>query len=193
MDWWRLHRKVFTEEQCKAICERAFTYPARKGTVGYGGEKKVGVVSKIRKSTLRWLNREDLQLQWAYLRMERLALESNEMAFGLEISGLCGGFHAVQFTEYHGDEEHHYDWHADDNWKRREPFDRKLSKVIQLSKPEDYEGGRLELWNDPLPEGHFREQGDVIVFPAFNRHRVTPVTKGLRYSLVTWFLGPKLR
>jgi PKHD-type hydroxylase len=161
--------------------------------VGYGGAKKLGVNASIRKSTVRWLGREDAQLQWAYLRMERLALESNEMAFGLDISGLCGGFHGVQFTEYHGNEEHHYDWHSDDNFKRKEPFDRKLSMVIQLSKADAYEGGRLELWNDPLPEDSFREQGDVIVFPAFNRHRVTPVTKGLRYSLVTWFLGPKLR
>jgi PKHD-type hydroxylase len=193
MDWWRLIPKAFSEEQCKAIVDRALTYPDRDGTVGYGGAKKMDVIASIRKSKIRWLGREDQYLQWAYLRMERLLLEANEVAFGLDISGTCGGFHGVQFTEYHGDEEHHYDWHEDNNWKRTAPFDRKLSMVIQLSKPEDYEGGRLELHNDPLPDKHFRNQGDVIIFPSFNRHRVAPVTSGLRYSLVTWFLGPKLR
>lgn len=86
-----------------------------------------------------------------------------------------------------------YDWHEDNAWKGRTPFDRKLSLVAQLSRPEDYQGGRLELHNDPLPDTHFRGQGDIIVFPAFNRHRVTPVTAGTRYSLVTWFVGPRLR
>lgn len=86
-----------------------------------------------------------------------------------------------------------YDWHEDNAWKGRTPCDRKLSLVAQLSRPEDYQGGRLELHNDPLPDTHFRAQGDILVFPAFNRHRVTPVTAGTRYSLVTWFVGPRLR
>lgn len=193
MDWWRVTPKAFSEAQCKAIVERAFQYPAKDGTVGYGGDKKIDVVQEIRTSTVRWLSREDVSLQWLYLRMERLMLEANEVAFGLDISGVCGGFHEFQFTEYHGSSEGHYDWHEDNNWKRNTPFDRKLSMVIQLSKREDYEGGVLELHNDPLPDNLFREQGDVIIFPSWNRHRVTPVTSGTRYSGVTWFLGPKLR
>lgn len=173
------------------MVSRALQYPSRDGTVGYGGASAVDTT--IRKSTLRWVQREDRLLQWLFLRMERLMLESNRAGFGLDIAGQCGGFTEIQFTEYHGDAEHRYDWHEDNNWKRTEPFDRKLSMVIQLSKPEDYEGGRLELHNDPLPEEYFRDQGDVILFPAFNRHRVTPVTSGTRYSLVTWFVGPRLR
>lgn len=78
-------------------------------------------------------------------------------------------------------------------WKKAMPFDRKISMVIQLSKPEQYEGGRLELANDPLPADKFVNQGDIIFFPAFNRHRVLPVTRGIRYSLVTWFVGPKFK
>lgn len=193
MDWWRCHRKAFTEAQCDAIIKRAMEYPAREGAIGYGGGKPAVVTPSIRNSTIRMLGREDAALQWVYLRLERIMFESNESAFGLDIAGSCGGFSAVQFTEYDSETEQHYDWHEDNNWKGKTPFDRKLSLVVQLSKREEYEGGRLELWNDPLPEGMFVDQGDVIVFPSFNRHRVTPVTKGRRYSLVTWFSGPRLR
>lgn len=173
------------------MVSRAMQYPTRDGTVGYGGTNVVD--TSIRKSTLRWVSREDPAMQWLFLRMERLMLESNRVGFGLEIAGQCGGFTEIQFTEYHADAGHRYDWHEDNNWRRTEPFDRKLSMVIQLSKQQDYEGGRLELHNDPLPEGYFRDQGDVILFPSFNRHRVTAVTSGTRYSLVTWFVGPRLR
>ena len=34
------------------------------------------------------------------------------------------------------------------------------------------------------------EEGSIIVFPSFVEHRVTPVTEGIRYSLVSWFVGP---
>jgi PKHD-type hydroxylase len=193
MDWWRCHRKAFSASDCARIVERAMAYPSREGTVGYGGTKKIGVTKGVRNSTIRWIHREDQSMLWAFLRLERILLESNEVAFGLDICGLCGGFHGVQFTEYHAEGEQHYDWHEDNNWKRNAPMDRKLSLVVQLSERGDYDGGKLELKNDPLPEGMFCEQGDVIVFPSFNRHRVTPVTRGVRYSLVTWALGPRLR
>jgi PKHD-type hydroxylase len=69
---------------------------------------------------------------------------------------------------------------------------RKLSMVIQLSEPL-YTGGTLDLENDPLPPGVFARKGSAIFFPSFNWHRVTPVTAGVRYSLVCWFMGPPFR
>ena len=63
--------------------------------------------------------------------------------------------------------------------------------VLQLSPAEDYEGGRLELLQGGLSNDVFRDRGDLIFFPSFNKHRVTEVTKGRRLSLVTWFTGPK--
>jgi PKHD-type hydroxylase len=59
--------------------------------------------------------------------------------------------------------------------------------VIQLSDPSDYEGGNFLFWNDS-PEG-FKERGSVLVFPSFRPHKVEPVTKGLRRSLVSWIEG----
>jgi PKHD-type hydroxylase len=192
MNWSHIFPKALSEDDCAKVLERAFQYPSQAGTVGYGGETH-GVDERIRKSTIRWLQREDPYLGWLYLRIEHLVLKSNRESFGFDLSGTCGGFSEIQFTEYHAEGEQKYDWHEDNNWKGSGGFDRKLSVVIQLSHPTSYEGGRLELHNDPLGEKDFRGMGDVILFPSFNRHRVTPVTRGVRYSLVTWVCGPRLR
>jgi len=69
---------------------------------------------------------------------------------------------------------------------------RKLSFSIQLSKSEDYEGGDLVLNTGDLFTAP-RKQGAMIVFPSYTVHEVTPVTQGVRYSLVGWVAGPKWR
>jgi|TARA_B100001939_G_scaffold147958_1_gene128124 Rps23 Pro-64 3,4-dihydroxylase Tpa1-like proline 4-hydroxylase len=69
---------------------------------------------------------------------------------------------------------------------------RKLSFVVQLSDPEDYEGGNLQLL-DEAGKSYFapRQRGTVIVFDSRTQHRVLKVTKGLRKSLVGWVVGPR--
>ena len=75
---------------------------------------------------------------------------------------------------------------------------RKISMIVSLSEPTDYEGGQLEF--DPINEDHdsgrnvlecqeIKPRGSVVVFPSFVWHRVKPVTKGTRYSLVIWNIG----
>ena len=65
---------------------------------------------------------------------------------------------------------------------------RKLSMSINLN--DDFEGGDLILYDsDPIKQ----KTGNATFFPSFMPHEVTPVTKGTRYSLVMWFLGPPLR
>ena len=113
-----------------------------------------------------------------------------------------------QFTKY--SEGQYYDWHCD-SWDK--PYTgekhgkdyigkiRKLSAVINLSSADEYEGGCLEfdLRNkDPgqptkITADETRSKGSVIVFPSHVWHRVTPVTKGTRYSLVLWCLGKPFR
>ena len=102
----------------------------------------------------------------------------------------------IQFTKYIGNPNApgKYDWHHDVDWAESRAFHRKLSIVFQLSDKSNYEGGDFEF--DPtLPQlpPEALEQGSVIVFPSFHRHRVTPVTSGIRHSLVTWVEGPHWR
>ena len=70
---------------------------------------------------------------------------------------------------------------------------RKISISIQLSRPEDYDGGDLELMYGTEPQKLDRTRGAFIAFPSFMLHRVTPVTRGTRWSLVAWILGTRWR
>jgi PKHD-type hydroxylase len=70
---------------------------------------------------------------------------------------------------------------------------RKLSLSVQLSEPEDYEGGSLLLYNGEEPMTLPKTRGTGLFFPSYSLHEVTPVTKGIRYSLVAWFLGPRFK
>lgn len=101
---------------------------------------------------------------------------------------LIGFFEGLQFTEYNAPADE-YKAHIDRMYGNQNV--RKLSMVIQLSDPDTYEGGDLELI---LGHGRDiyklpREKGAMILFPSWMLHRVTPVTKGKRQSLVGWVCG----
>jgi PKHD-type hydroxylase len=94
----------------------------------------------------------------------------------------------LQYTEYDESYQGHYDWHIDtgaNNSSRR-----KLSISIQLSDSSEYEGGELQLNGGGPITTCKKTKGTIIMFPSFLLHRVTPVTKGTRRSLVVWVTGP---
>jgi PKHD-type hydroxylase len=77
---------------------------------------------------------------------------------------------------------------------------RKLSLTINLNKPGEYDGGNLKFDFGPHVQGdrfhectEIRPQGSIILFPSFQYHQVTPLTRGTRYSLVLWVLGKPFR
>lgn len=185
--WWQMYRKAFTAQECADLTAHFMTYPVKDAAIGYGATPVVN--HQKRRSKVRWIPRNDPQLITFFAKIRDMAEAVNIKAFHFDIRL----FHEVQFTEYSAEDEGHFDWHIDNNWKAKEANVRKLSMVMQLSDPAEYEGGKLEIENDPLPANTFTDQGDVIFFPSFNRHRVTPVTRGIRYSLVTWLKGPQFR
>ena len=67
---------------------------------------------------------------------------------------------------------------------------RRLSATVQLSAPEDYDGGSLELRDGAAVRTATREAGSLVAFPSTTLHRVTPVTRGVRYALVAWYQEP---
>ena len=120
---------------------------------------------------------------------------ANRHSFGLDAFWL----YEIQLTTYHGSDADFYDWHQDCILEQPEPYQRKLSFIMQLSGSEEYEGGDLMFmpqyipgWNEQKAAA-VREQGTVIIFPSFYAHKVTPVTKGTRRSLVAWVEGPAWR
>lgn len=140
------------------------------------------VNSEVRSSIIRWIRHPDVTaLLHNYVHI------ANNDVFGVNLNGHCD----VQFTEYHASKKAHYDWHHDVNWQNPLNFDRKLSVVIQLTDPSEYEGGDFEFFECENPD--IKEKGSVVVFPSYLRHRVTPVLSGVRKSLVAWFSGPRWR
>jgi PKHD-type hydroxylase len=96
----------------------------------------------------------------------------------------------AQFTEY--PEGGFYDWHMDcDTHMEHEPPVRKISMTLLLNDPSEFEGGHLEL-GAPGKFGELK-QGHAICFASFINHRVQPVKRGLRQSLVVWFGGKPFR
>jgi PKHD-type hydroxylase len=120
---------------------------------------------------------------WLMRRLQDVVSYSNANNFGFNLDGFAEG---LQFTEYnapHGKYEYHIDQIIGG-------IVRKLTVVVQLSNPEDYEGGDLQLQLGHAEPFTFpRDRGMVIMFPSFYLHRVTPVTRGTRYSLVGWVTG----
>ena len=92
----------------------------------------------------------------------------------------------------------HYDFHIDGNGYTRPPNNnlvRKLSASVLLTDPKNFEGGEFEFkfGNNSTDFTVDMDKGDIILFPSYILHRIRPVTKGTRYSLVIWACGKPLR
>lgn len=142
--------------------------------------------SSIRRSQTAWLPRE-AGFEPLYERVWKAAQGFNEQFFGFDLTGVEQG---LQIARYDADYNGTYDWHLDFSHVEQT---RKLSLSIQLSEGADYEGGDLEFDFQSEITRAGRERGLVIAFPSFLRHRVAPVTRGTRYSLVAWVAGPRWR
>jgi PKHD-type hydroxylase len=94
----------------------------------------------------------------------------------------------VQMTKY--SVGGHYDWHMDSFEPNENNEQRKLSISILLN--DDFEGGGLEIQGKTI-ENVLKSKGDIVVFPSFLTHKVVPITKGTRYSAVSWAYGATFR
>ena len=84
-----------------------------------------------------------------------------------------------------------YKPHTD--WGPKQYNNRKMSVTVQLSKPEDYEGGSVMLFDGPESWPVTTEQGYATVGPSWTLHEGMPVMEGERWALVAWYLGPPYR
>jgi PKHD-type hydroxylase len=170
---------LFTPEQCQMIIDAGQKQPREDGQVG--GGKGGQVDTKTRLSHISWIPFQILPEM--YKTLERAMKQTNGNHFGFEGMQIT---EPAQFTEYSNGG--FYDWHIDSDVNcANEPPVRKISMTCLLSNENEFEGGGLEL----MSEGKFArpKQGHAIFFASFIRHRVVPVTKGTRRSLVMWFGG----
>lgn len=187
---WQMWSGRFAPEWCNLIIGLAKELPAQNASVMVKNQAQTQ--NDTRRTTVRWIKREHQELNFLFPLLEDYFHEANHAAFGVELWRL----RSIQFTEYHESVQGHYDWHNDVLWGDGTPVHRKLSMVIQLSSSSEYEGANLELkpfYLNAPDEAMLKQQGTVIVFPSIVEHRVTPITKGTRYSMVAWMEGPKWR
>jgi len=151
-----------------------------QGQLGTGGND-----TSIRRSRIAFLEKE--KYSWLYRRLWETAAQLNRRFFCVDISRVESN---VQIARYDSSDSGHYDWHTD--FGDIAPG-RKISISVQLSRPEDYEGGDLELMYKGEPDKAERARGALIAFPSFVLHRVSPVTRGTRWSLVAWIVGARWR
>jgi PKHD-type hydroxylase len=171
---------AFTENECDFLIALGNAQRKLQATVG---TKSGGVETnnKIRESEVSWLY-PNQDTAWAFKRLTDIIVNLNDRYFKFDIFGAAEGF---QFTKYVAPTGH-YGKHIDCGLNT--PV-RKLSFTLQLSDEKDYEGGDLILHTSDNLASMKRSRGSISVFPSYVMHEVTPVTKGTRYSLVSWITG----
>ncbi len=188
---------LFTEEELDKIEEYCSSLELVKGTT-VGKDGKADESNEARKSNIAFVNPND-DNRWIFERLMWVAERLNERFYEFDLNG----FDAFQYTVYDGDEEEpgRYDIHMDTILGTDKPIEmletRKLSLTVVLNDPDEWEGGKFQMQiGGPEEEKYLTAdqiRGRVIAFPSFLLHRVSPVTKGIRKSIVVWVEGPKFK
>tara|TARA_R100001086_G_C11836469_1_gene257956 strand:+ start:483 stop:1082 length:600 start_codon:yes stop_codon:yes gene_type:complete len=189
--YWKFD-SALPKETCEYIIKFAKDKRQRKGKIGVKNKKKD--IHKKRNSNIVWLTE-----RWIYnLVLGYVATANKNAGWNHQINKAEG----MQFTIYKKGQ--YYGWHFDaypEAFKKNKDKQlngkiRKLSMTVSLNDPKEYEGGDFEfrlfdLEGKPIVHKctEIRPQGSIVVFPSFVHHRVTPVTKGERNSLVVWSVG----
>jgi PKHD-type hydroxylase len=133
-----------------------------------------------RKTKVTFIHRSEIPS--LFEKLYRVICDQNMSVYRFKLFSMPD---SVQYAEY--SDSAFYEWHMDCGFASSS---RKLSITIQLSDPSEYEGGTLEFMISKDIVKAPTEKGSVVIFPSFMLHRVTPVTKGVRKSLVMWIDGP---
>jgi PKHD-type hydroxylase len=178
---------IFTNDELSIIEHNLNLMELRDAPLGNGNIK-----DNVRKSEIDFLSIND-QNKWVFDKFYQAVNKINTNTYRFDLTG----FEYMQYTVYK-DNLSHYDWHIDtlvDGILEDNKLTRKLSISFILSDQDEYEGGDFEIlsknFNEPIEIVQKRNR--LIAFPSFFWHKVSPVTKGTRRSLVFWVLGPKFK
>jgi PKHD-type hydroxylase len=170
-------QNVFSPEECQQIID----YPDTTSVVSYTGS---GIYDPKSNTIKTKFFRESTNVDWITQKLMKYILPVNQKYYRFKIAKISD----LQLMKYQ--ENSFFGWHIDLNG--HDYFvTRKISIVIFLSDPNDYEGGQLIFGiseNSEIPDIKM-EQGSIIIFPSYQIHMVTPVTAGTRHTLVAWIHG----
>jgi PKHD-type hydroxylase len=178
--WWRFDNAIDSK-----MCNKIIKLAEKKWETATTKGKKA---QEQRKTNICWTTE-----QWLYdIVFEYMRSANQQSGWNFEIDAAesmqIGKYSKGCFYDYHtdGDGVTVYD-KPENNWLHNKT--RKLSMTILLN--EDYEGGNFKFYDNE--EDIIKGKGSVLVFPSYLQHCVEKITKGNRYSLVVWFLGPKFK
>ena len=172
---------LFSPEQCRDIINAGHSCKPEQAKVGGGKTGKHD--TKKRVTTISWIPFKKLPQMYKLIEQQISKVNLNHFMFdGVKIT------EPAQFTEY--PKGGFYDWHMDLNsfGQTGEHPIRKISMTCLLSDPSEFKGGDL-AFEDHGNNKVKLQQGQAVFFASFMRHRVEPVKKGIRRSLVMWFGG----
>ena len=190
-------KSALSSIMCDKIIKEGLANKIEEGGTGQSMPRSKHELEKVKKkrdSNVSWI--DDI---WLKKEISYYVNRANEKAgwnFDIIDSEPC------QFTIYN--EGQHYGWHTDTDGifyrsQNKKNLLRKLSVTVSLSDPKDYEGGFLQFdlrnkgeinTSEVITCKEIMSRGSIVVFPSYTWHRVSPVTKGTRLSLVQWNFGP---
>ena len=182
----------FSEEEINALQSLGDSFNFETSKIfGNDGLKEN---DNIRRSKVNFFKKEK-ETEWIFERFNHIIKSINDNFYGFELNG----YEKIQYTVYDSENQGTYEWHMDTflGKNEKETDDtRKLSLVLLLNeKGIDFVGGDLQMnmgmENNPMTVP--LHKGRLVAFPSFLIHKVTPVLRGVRKSLVIWVEGPKFK
>jgi PKHD-type hydroxylase len=172
----------FDENEIEKIKELWSDELAKTAAVNNAGKEEMR--DELRKSQIMFI--KPGVNDWIYDRLSQACIQTNANRYKFDITGFQT---ELQLANYSNTD--FFDWHMD--FGAGDISNRKLSITVQLSGSNEYEGGDLQFMINQNIVNAPREKGTAIIFPSFALHRVTPVTNGMRKSIVGWIAGPPYR
>jgi PKHD-type hydroxylase len=171
-----LRRRAFSARECREVLALAGALPLQVGL-------EEDLAPGFRRAQVAWI-KPTAGSHWLFSKTERL-FAAAQQEFGFDLDGLV---EPIQYTRYGpgGFLEWHMDLIPDGSLVR------KLSLSVQLTQPDEYQGGELEFFGSDACED-FRAQGAAVLFPSYLMHRVSRVLAGTRHALVAWAYGSRFR
>ena len=174
---------IFTDRECDLIIQYGLVKYRKNLQHAHVG---AGLNTSIRESHIVMFPNNDEEIFWLFRKITDLINQVNRDCFGYDLNCI----ELLQFTNYDSSTQGFYKRHVDLAYG---VLCRKLSFTIQLSDENSYEGGDFCFHSSPIPIILPKKRGTLLCFPSFTLHEVTPVTKGVRNSLVGWILGPNFK
>ena len=176
---------AFTPQECNDIIRVAYGFKKEDAKITDTTTEKFE--NTYRNGAVRWLDSDHPDTHWIYRKLTDYVKLVNEKYYKWDLDYIEN----LQFTTY-DDLADKYDKHFDHIWDTGGY--RKLSFSLQLTDASLYSGADLELYHDNVNKTIAeRALGSMTFFPSFMLHKVTPLTRGKRYSLVGWVNGPPFR